>query len=38
LKAWMIGGNHDVPYHFAMPQVLARMRLMGRVRNGELES
>jgi hypothetical protein len=36
------GGDHDVPYHFAlprsMPQVLAWMRLMGRVQRGEVES
>jgi hypothetical protein len=35
------GGDHDVPYHFAlplsMPQVLAWMRLMGRVQRGELQ-
>ena len=35
------GGDHDVPYHFAlpppMPQVLAWMRLLGRVQRGELE-
>jgi len=35
------GGDHDVPYHFAlplsMPQVLAWMRLIGRVRRGELQ-
>jgi hypothetical protein len=35
------GGDHDVPYHFAlplsMPQVLAWMWLMGRVRRGEVE-
>jgi len=34
------GGDHDVPYHFAlplsMPQVLAWMELMGRVQRGEL--
>ena len=33
--------DHDVPYHFAlslsMPQVLAWIRLMGRVQRGELE-
>jgi len=35
------GGDHDVPYHFAlplsMPQVLAWTRLMGRVQRGELQ-
>ncbi len=35
------GGDHDVPYHFAlplsMPQALAWMRLMGRVQRGELQ-
>ena len=35
------GGDHDVPYHFAlplsMPQVLAWMRLLGRVQRGEVE-
>ena len=35
------GGDHDVPYHFALPlslpQVLAWMRLMGRVQRGEVE-
>ena len=35
------GGDHDLPYHFAlprsMPQVLAWMRLMGRVQRGEVE-
>jgi len=35
------GGDHDVPYRFALPlslpQVLAWMRLMGRVQRGELE-
>ena len=35
------GGDHDVPYHFALPlsmqQVLAWMRLMGRVQRGEIE-
>jgi hypothetical protein len=35
------GGDHDVPYHFvlplSMPQVLAWMRLLGRVRRGELQ-
>ena len=35
------GGDHDVPYHFAlplsMPQVLAWMRLMGKVQRGEVE-
>jgi len=35
------GGDHDVPYHFAlplsMPQVLAWMRLMVRVQRGELQ-
>jgi hypothetical protein len=35
------GGDHDVRYHFvlplSMPQVLAWMRLMGRVQRGELE-
>jgi hypothetical protein len=35
------GGDHDVPYHFAlpfsMPQVLAWIRLMGRVHRGELQ-
>lgn len=34
-------GDHDVPYHFAlplsMPQVLTWMKLMGRVRRGELQ-
>jgi hypothetical protein len=35
------GGDHDVPYHFAlpffMPQVLAWIRLMGRVHREELQ-
>jgi hypothetical protein len=35
------GGDHDVPYHFAlpfsMPQVLAWLRLMGRVHREELQ-
>jgi hypothetical protein len=35
------GGDHDVPYHFALPlsspQVLAWMRLLGQVQRGELE-
>lgn len=35
------GGDHDVPYHFtlplSMPQVLAWMKLMGRVQRGELQ-
>jgi hypothetical protein len=35
------GGDHDVPYHFAlplsMPQVLTWMRLVGRIQRGELE-
>lgn len=35
------GGDHDVPYHFtlplSMPQVLAWMRLMGRVHREELQ-
>jgi hypothetical protein len=35
------GGDHDVPYTFAlppsMPQVLAWMRLLARVHSGELE-
>ena len=35
------GGDHDLPYHFAlplsMPQVLAWMRLLGRVQCGEIE-
>jgi hypothetical protein len=35
------GGDHDVPYHCALPlslpQVLAWMRLMGRVQRGEGE-
>jgi hypothetical protein len=35
------GGDHDVPYHFvlphSMPQVLAWMRLMGRLQRGEVE-
>jgi len=35
------GGDHDVPYHFAlplsMPQVLAWMRLLVRVQRGELQ-
>jgi hypothetical protein len=35
------GGDHDVPYHFAlplsMPQVLAWTMLLGRVQRGELE-
>jgi hypothetical protein len=35
------GGDHDVPYHFAlpssMPQVLAWMRLLGRVHREELQ-
>ncbi len=35
------GGDHDLPYRFtlptSMPQVLAWMRLMGRVQRGEVE-
>ncbi len=35
-----LGGDHDVPYSFAlpayMPQVLAWMRLLARVQRGEL--
>lgn len=35
------GGDHDLPYTFAlpasMPQVLAWMRLLGKVHRGELE-
>ena len=35
------GGDHDVPYHFAlplsMPQVLAWTRLLARVQRGEVE-
>jgi hypothetical protein len=35
------GGDHDLPYRFtlptSLPQVLAWMRLMGRVQHGELE-
>jgi hypothetical protein len=35
------GGDHDLPYHFAlppsMPQVLAWTRLLGRVQRGEVE-
>jgi hypothetical protein len=35
------GGDHDVPYHFAlplsMPQVLTWTKLMGRVQRGEVE-
>jgi len=35
------GGDHDVPYSFllplSMPQVLAWMRLLGRVQRGELQ-
>ncbi|HEX6482683.1 MAG TPA: hypothetical protein VF043_27890 [Ktedonobacteraceae bacterium] len=35
------GGDHDLPYHFALPlslpQVLAWLRLMGRVQRGELQ-
>ena len=35
------GGDHDVPYHFALPlylpQVLAWTRLLGRLQYGELE-
>ncbi len=35
------GGDHDLPYHFALPlslpQMLAWMRLMGRVQRGELQ-
>jgi hypothetical protein len=35
------GGDHDLPYHFALPlslpQVLAWMKLLGRVQRGELE-
>ena len=35
------GGDHDVPYSFALPaslpQVLAWMRLLARVHRGELE-
>ena len=34
-------GDHDVPYHFALPlslpQVLAWMRLLGKVQRGEVE-
>jgi len=36
------GGDHDVPYRFvlppSMPQVLAWMRLLGRIQRGELPS
>jgi hypothetical protein len=35
------GGDHDLPYHFALPlslpQVLALTRLLGRVQCGEIE-
>jgi hypothetical protein len=35
------GGDHDVPYHFALPlslpQVLVWLRLMGRIQRGEIE-
>jgi len=35
------GGDHDVPYHFALPlslpQVLAWTRLLGRVQRGEVQ-
>ena len=35
------GGDHDVPYHFTLPlsmlQVLAWMRLLGRIQRGEIE-
>ena len=35
------GGDHDIPYHFAlplsMPQVLAWTRLLARVQRGELQ-
>jgi hypothetical protein len=35
------GGDHDVPYHFtfplSMPQVLAWLRLLGRLQRGEIE-
>ncbi len=35
------GGDHDLPYHFALPlslpQVLAWMRLLARVQRGEVE-
>ncbi len=35
------GGDHDLPYTFAlpasMPQVLAWMRLLGRIQRGEGE-
>jgi hypothetical protein len=35
------GGDHDVPYHFALPlslpQILAWMRLLGSVQRGEIE-
>jgi hypothetical protein len=35
------GGDHDVPYHFALPlslpQILAWMRLLGRLQRGEIE-
>jgi hypothetical protein len=35
------GGDHDLPYHFALPlflpQVLAWMTLLGRVQRGEVE-
>ena len=35
------GGDHDIPYTFAlplsMPQVLAWMKLMGRIQRGELQ-
>lgn len=36
------GGDHDVPYNFvlppSMPQVLAWMRLLARIRSGELQA
>jgi hypothetical protein len=36
-----VGGDHDVPYHFALPlslpQVIAWMRLLGRVQCGDIE-
>ena len=36
------GGDHDVPYHFALPlslpQVLAWMRLLARIQRGELQA
>jgi hypothetical protein len=35
------GGDHDLPYHFALPlslpQALAWMRLLGRLQRGEIE-